>query len=245
MEKAVVKTEAQLPTDPSQMGALGAENLSSSDMLIPKILICQGTSELVQKEKALPGDIARSTDGEILATRKDKKPLNFVVVSSNTTSILEQMPDGKKQFEFVKVEQYRPEAALEFVENGVKYRRKKSMNFFVLLEKDLKEGIALPHVLSFQMTAMRFGQALATNLQMSAMAKKPVWEKMYSLSVDMKSNDDNSWYVPVTAKAGFATPLEMQKTAYEWYTTLKDKINSQMVIHDEEEKVTFKETGKF
>ena len=51
-------------------------NFDGSDILIPKILSMQLTSQLVGAEKALPGELRSSIDGTMLS--KKDKPLEFM-----------------------------------------------------------------------------------------------------------------------------------------------------------------------
>ncbi len=121
-----------------------------SDVLIPRILLMQGTSDFVKERKAQLGDMVRSTTAEKVGD--DKSPIEFIPLSLTNTWTLEEKIGQK--FEFRRQiprrnvvdgsDMNRPEAdkqddALpwEFKFNGTDWRRVKTINCFALLPKDI------------------------------------------------------------------------------------------------------------
>jgi hypothetical protein len=172
-EKAVATTE--------KPGALAnAEEFNSSwgtdydtnDVLIPRLLLMQGLSDMVQDGTANVGDIVRSLDKVVLAPRGEK--LKFIPICHDKGwRIGEKVGD---RFEWRRNEPWNPENAnrpLAWQEKGTEWRADRTLNFFILLvdglEKErkaleaLNKGkepsaglhVALPCQLQFQRTSYR------------------------------------------------------------------------------------------
>ena len=131
----IVKSETNVP-------ALATEQKTQvlkSDIVIPKVLLMQGLSDLVAERKALQGDIVRSVTAEKLGD--DKNPVEFIPLTFQNLYLVseDQKGDGKK-YEF---RRYEPRTAAnedapwDYIENGTKWKRTKVMNLFALLPRDM------------------------------------------------------------------------------------------------------------
>lgn len=231
-----IAPKAQAALAKSQ-GSWGSEGVDTKDILIPKLLLMQPLSELVSEGKASPGAIVRSTTGEALATKD--KPLSFIAFSSFKTWILSEQV--KEKYEFRGVE---PMTAgnvnepLEWMVNGSKWRRDRSLNFYVLLPQDVAreaaalkklqesgelpdpEDALLPCVLSFRRTSYGAGKDLATHFAKASHFNVPPAVTVFKLFASLEKNDKGSYYVFKIEKDRKSTDEEVQ-AAHKWYETTK------------------------
>src|SRR6478736_4784251 len=78
------------------------EGLVPSDIVIPKVLLMQGLSDLVAERKAQLGDIVRSTTAEKLGS--PEKTLEFIPLSFPTSQwVIEMKKPGGNKFEYKKM----------------------------------------------------------------------------------------------------------------------------------------------
>lgn len=131
----------------------GGEQILRSDVLIPKVLLMQGLSDLVAERKAMQGDMVKSTTAEKLGD--DRTPVEFIPLTfQNQWMVQEKI--GQK-FEYRKMlprvaligaaaaqdaarsEEERMDENLpwNFTMNGTEWRRVKVFNVFALLAKDV------------------------------------------------------------------------------------------------------------
>lgn len=229
----IVKQETNLPAELD--GAWGSEGISKEDILIPKILLMQAMSQLVtEKEIAEPGDIIVSTTEEVVGGKEN--PLIFVPLMSFKTWTISELVGAKYEFrDTIPMTPKNAADPLEFEENGVKYRRDKGLNFYVLLKKDLEaaakgEGAVMPALLAFRRTSFTAGKKLASGIQMSSMMKKSAASSAYALSSTKRKTDDHTYYVyDVAPSKDSKVSIEELAVAKQWYDTL---MSSQVKVDD-------------
>ena len=99
MTTAVQKVSSQVPGPALQRDP----NILASDVLIPRLLLMQGTSDFVKERKAQLGDMVRSTNAEKLGD--PDTPINFIPLSSpQPTWIREARQKGAQRWEFRGIE---------------------------------------------------------------------------------------------------------------------------------------------
>ena len=223
-------------------------SVSDSDVVIPKLLLMQKTSQLVDDENSgvSVGDIVRSTSKEILA--KKGGPLEFVPIHQFKTWVKYDMSSGSPKFAGIEpCSSANEDLEWEYEEDGKQMRRDMTLNFYVLLKEDLVAHVEakekgtttnlFPCLVSFSRTSYRAGKILATHFFMCGRNRIPVPGTVYSLSSERKSNDSNSWYTLDVAKVGETDPLLMNECR-EWWKILHNSANSVKVDHsDLEEEV--------
>ena len=215
-----VKTNGALPPATYESG-WGTEGVDKRDILIPKLLLMQGLSELVTEERAQIGDIVDSVTGEVLGTCRDsgKKPVKFIPISTFKTWVEFQKVNGTAKF--TRIVPMTEENANWAMEDG-EFTRDRCINFYVLLADRPEE---LPYLLSFRRTGYRAGQKLATfftKCELAARRGKPVppAAKVWALAGSKQSNDKGTYYVFDVEMAG-DTSKEALQTAFEWFQTLR------------------------
>lgn len=214
----------------------GLDAVDSRDIVIPKLLIMQSTSSLVADEKAQFGDLVNSVSGEVLGScrEKDNKPVKFICIKEDKIwVVLEKV--GEK-FEFRRNEERTTaseKAPLEWEENGAQWRRDRTLNYFILLERDLGSAMPFPYVLSFRRTSFGAGKVLSTHLlncKAAIMKAKeqgqPITAGMtppgaiFELTGKKTTNEKGTYYVLQTNKVADTSQANVAKAA-EWIKTLR------------------------
>lgn len=190
--------------------AYGTKNLGAEDILMPKLLLMQGQSELVLEGTKAAGEIIKSTTGETVAKKGDWlkfAPLYF----SKVWRIMEKEKDKfvfRRYEDFLESEKGRP---WEWVEGGTDWRADKCMNFYVLLIDDLarnqknielaKKGklpvgdMLVPALLQFTRTSFQGGKKLATHFARAAQFNLPPYMWEMKVSSKMQKNDQGTYAV--------------------------------------------------
>ncbi len=198
-----------------------------TDILIPKLLIGQSTSKLVQDEKLAFGQVWRSTTGEVMGGKG--KAFQVIPLSMFKTWVLSEKVGGK--FEFRGVEPFTPaNKDREWVWTEKKdgktteWKRVQTLNFHVLLPADVATDLKarrafqetgelpdtqaslLPCVLQFQSTGYKVGKILATHFAKAADFGVPPFVNTFLVDTDKVTGDQNSWYVFTVTNAGKTSP---------------------------------------
>lgn len=221
--KAVVKKETSEIVPHAPEGAWGSEGANTRDILIPRLLLMQGLSDLVSQERAKMGDIVNSVSGKVLGGKD--KPIKFIpIMTFSTWAIFEKGEDDKlewKRMEPMTAENQ--DLPWEEEVNGKYTRRDQCLNFYVLLDSDALAADALPYVMSFRRTSYKEGQKLSTHFLTSRRLNKAPATKTYALSCSKESNDHGTYYV-FRLEEGTATEAKKIDVAYSWYQTIKSGV---------------------
>jgi hypothetical protein len=228
-----------VPAIPDNLkGAWGAENADTAEILIPKILLMQGLSEMVQTGKVAQGDILKSTTKEVIA--KKGEAVEFIPISTYATWMLEEYVKNKWEYRGT-VPRRASEADLpfEYQEGERQMRRSKATNFYVLLVGDIQRDLAarksmakgdladpndviLPCVLTFRRTGFVVGKTLTTHFAKSSQLGMPPAASVFKLSATTKKNDKGIFQLFDLAHSRHSTVEEMG-LARAWYDTIRTK----------------------
>lgn len=236
MQATRANEQALVTKGPAEIGAVAKDewdlgDVNSLDIAIPKLLIMQAPSKLVAQEKAQMGDMVNSVTAEILGTcrEKDFKPVQFISFREEKTWTIFEVVGSKPEFRGT--EPLTPQTnnlEQEFEKDGKKFKRFRTLNYFVLLVSELENSdTALPYVLSFRSTGYKTGKAMSNHfLQCKAALQKgkvvPPPATIFELAGVKTSNDKGTFYVP-SVKAVGATKKEHVSVAGQWLRTLKTK----------------------
>lgn len=252
MKNEVVKQESNLP---AEAGSMNQETVLKSDVVIPRLLLMQGLSDLVNDRKAAQGDMVRSTTAEKLGD--DKSPVNIIPLTFQNLWMISEDQTGKGKYEF---RGYEPRTAAneaapwDFTMNGTKWKRTKVMNLFALLPSDIEaqkeelkkfeetgdmnlDKVLLPVVISFRSTSFKAGKEVATLFaKAEAISRQvgkavPAYGNMLELHCHQEKNDKGAYFVFSTMAAGKTLP-EHRAVAATWYETLS---KGNVKVHDAEE----------
>lgn len=196
----------------------GQEQLSSKDVVIPRIQVMQAVSEKVKEGEAKYGEIRDSVTFELLGGFD--KPLKFTPfhlqrvwvvneVSGKNRTYVETVPvesdpsNPKFNDDWKFKEEINPLTTIE---------RTRVMNFYVLLE-----GRNLPHLLAFKGAGSRAGKQLATQMYMLNKEKALSPAAYQMLLVPKKQSGKSGEFVGVEVKVGRGSTQEEVEKAYGWY----------------------------
>jgi len=221
--KAVATRQAPRPPMVAQPQVQQSTALKG-DITIPRILLMQGSSQLVKDRKAQVGDIVRSSNGERLGgSNGPDQPADEVEIIplalSQSWTIMSE--DGKQ---FIRTEPRTPandSAPWEFEDTDGQIRKRlKTIDAIVMIASDidrlqseggvavdedgvpldLDSSLVLPHAISFKSTGFQAGKGISTFFaRVEALMKTHPLTRPYHFSLPLscfpQEDDGNEWHV--------------------------------------------------
>lgn len=213
MNTEVAKMETKELATADVWGA--GEGLAAEDLLIPKILLMQKMSDLVDQAKAKPGEFRSSITGELLGD--EKKPVEVIVFDSFKNWLIFE------NNEFKEVLPWTGERLL-WEEGTIK--RQLSYNFYCLLTSKIDD---IPHLISLKGTSTKAAKTLMTAFARLGRIKKPSAAKTFKLGCHQEKNDKGSYYVIDVLEGRDTTPQEIA-LAKSWCADIRQ--SRVAVVHD-------------
>ena len=213
--EVTTKEETAVSVNAQSSGTF-SESVDASDIIIPKVLLMQAISQLVEQDKAKQGDFVHSLD-EVVVGAKEDKPVEFIVLGMFKT--LQTYEDNK----YVKTESLTPENAghpYEEVVNGVTVNRTKTMNYYVIRPADVENMSVFPMVITFKRTSLKGGKKLATKLMMLEEFGAEIYMKTFKLVAKQEEGDKGKYYVMDIMDGRKSNDAEV-KQAIKWSERLK------------------------
>lgn len=214
----------------------GNEEILASDILIPKLLLMQGLSDMVNSRLAAQGDLVKSTTKEIVGS--PDKPVEFIPLTFFNQWILQEKVGSKYEFRGVEpMTAANADLPWDFTQDGTQWKRVKSINVYALLPGDIvKERDAkklaqktgempdpntalMPVLISFRSTSYKAGQAVVTHFARAKKYQLPGYVSTMKLKCRQDKNDMGTFYVFDVEQGGKASPDD-QEVASEWYKLL-------------------------
>jgi hypothetical protein len=259
-EVAPAKTEVAVVEQPQsslpQVGAtpIDMQGFDRSDVIIPRILLMQGMSELVSSGEFKMGDLVNMLTNEKLGDLKT--PLEVIPVAAlpKTVVVSERAPK-KQRFDYVKTQtqteflrdKYGEEALAknseddlmkrtqleETQEDGMIHRYDKCLNFYVLLASDVAKDEAFPLVVTFRRTSYAAGKQLATHFIKQAMLRQAPHSKTLKLAPTTDTNEEGVTYAIHQILPGRKAEAQEMAAAEQWKPFLasgKVQVQSDEVI---------------
>lgn len=216
--EVTVKQQTAMTTSSGQ--AFGSEGISQSDIMLPKLLIMQKMSKLLDHPdmKAKEGDIVDSLTKQVVASSDsgvDIIPLFMrkfwrVAEGVGQNQTLRRYPIDASNINWG-YEDVNPETKTPI-------KRHIEVDWYVLLPKDIDAG-ALPCVITFKKTSMPASKKLATFTVLAAQMKLPACAFVYKLKSVKQSNEHGSFCVFEIGDRRKSNETELS-TALMWYKTL-------------------------
>lgn len=225
MNEVSVKQSAALSTD--VLSEWGAPTMSAQDIIIPKILPMQGSSDLVKDRKAMVGEFRDSVNAALIGDID--KPFHAIpFFLDKTWDILHQGVDGKFKFhhsvavvENPQSPDYNDNWAWDAVVEGIPVKNVRRFNFYLLLPSEVESGASVPYIFSFKSTSAKEGKKLATQMYMrNIKAGLPPAAYTIKIGGKVRSNDDGSWIVPNYVVDRLATKEELNE-CLSWIKMIK------------------------
>lgn len=231
-EVAVKETQAvALSAMQSEMAdAFDYSTVEASDLKIPKMLLMQAMSKYVNEDSVCKaGDLVNSVNAEVYGSvrEKDFKPVKIVPIHMTKQWVIQEVLEGGK-LEFKEILPVTPtntDWAWTYEENGRNFKRTKCLNFWVMLEKDLGNPMALPHVLTFRSTSFKEGGVIANHFALCSAAKQAKqfrvpMDRFFEIGGKIEKNDKGTFY-KLSAKELGQTTEEMQLQCFNWYKQIQ------------------------
>lgn len=239
MSKAVAaKTETHMTVSDQHMD-VGGEEILSSTLVIPRLLLMQGQSEFVKERRAQDGDFVRTTPYAVLGG--PSLALEFIPITFSQQWKITELIGKKWEFRgYEAMTHANQDAEWEFEKGGTTWKRTKTLNCFALLPADIiaeREELAkaakgeaadpdkalLPIMISFRSTSFPAGKVIATHFQKAKKFNQPGYVSTLRLTCRLSKNDLGSFYVLDVASAAKPVSKEDQAVASYWYGILKTK----------------------
>ena len=211
------------------MEAWGDDVADTAELLIPKAILMQAVSELVQDGTCANGDIIRSTDKKVLGN--SKKPCLIIPFSMTRTWIENKYDGGMYRWDHEHAwTAENANAPWEYEVNGEKWKRQKAYNFFALLPEE-KDPTSLPIIkLQFKSGSARAGTQLAdffARIKVANTARKAQGKSIippachtWKLSSKLMEGDKNKYQAFVIEQGPESTKEQIEQAA-SWYLMMK------------------------
>lgn len=264
-ETQVAKVESKTVAVTGAPAPIDTMGFDKSDIIIPRLILMQGQSELVADGTFKTGDVVNMLTNEKVGNLE--APVEFVPVCNlpKTIKIMKKAPK-KSRFEWEAtmtqtaflIDRFGEDALkskteddllrsmeLEEVQsNGDTLRYDKCLNFYGLLSTEVARDEGFPFIITFTRSSYPAGKQLATHFMRSNMLRQKPYGKAVKLSPKMDQNDDGDKYaVSQILPSRAATGQEIQ-VAESWLPFLTSG-KAQVQDDEVETEPTVTETKQF
>jgi hypothetical protein len=234
MAKEVVKKESSEVALSTNVNDWGGSPITSQDIIIPRILVMQGLSEMVTDGDAKFGEFRESMNKELLGDSKN--PVEFIPFLLEKVFIeYEDLKDEKKYLRMIPITPSNDSLPYQDEEKSaegkmIKITRDRCMNFYVLLPKEIELGTAIPYMLSFRRTSIKAGKKLATQMYVKNINSGKTPAATTCLLTNTKSSNDKGTFAVLDIQASRASTQVEQVEAFKWLNLIKQ---GQAKVHAE------------
>lgn len=169
----------------------GMPDIDPNDLMIPRLLLLQPTSQL----EGNAGEIIDRNVGGKVGGNGEK--LNFIPLTFFKTWEHFKKAQGDGQRTWTGREMWGPDNAhLPWNEkvDGIEISHDQTLNFYVMLERDLSNPMAMPYMVKFTRTGYQSGKKLLTAFQMARSAKFEPWSFVFALDSHLEKDDKRKYY---------------------------------------------------
>lgn len=230
-KQVAVKAKNELSTEmASMMADMDYNQVEARDLKIPKLLLMQQMSKFVaEDDMCKAGDLVNSVTGDVYGSirEKDYKGVKVIPIQMFKHWVIHEVhPDGKMEYvETTPVTPQNTDWEWNEVVEGKKLKRTKCLNFFVLLEKDLGNPLALPHVVTFRSTGYKNGLLLANHFAQCMKAKEAnifriPMDRVFEIGGGIEKNEKGTFYKLDVKEVSHSSDAAINQ-AYNWYKTIK------------------------
>jgi hypothetical protein len=217
MNKELTKPESNevMKYDAKELGA--ASEVTAGDIVIGRIGIMQALSQLVKDKKCFAGDVIDTETEE-----KHEQPLEFIILKSHKYWVVTENDEYKERFPAIHQNEY------PWTEGNIK--RMYNHAFYVLLAKDIKDGMLMPYEISFRSTELRVARKISKMLMILGQKNIPSWGRAFLYKVEEKRKGKHSWY-GASISPGRETTKEEKEASYKMFMQIKSAEATGNVSH--------------
>lgn len=201
--------------------------LSASDIRIPILMLMQPASGMVSDQRAKLGDIVINETEKVL-TGIGGDPLEVIGLYKFDTVRSYAAADGK----FIKEETYTGKIDKEGVIDGVAVRRYHTINWFVLLVKDIEAGEGFPVLMRFKSSSFQAGNKFASFLYIKRMFNKLPFDYTCKFGVERRQNEKKQNWAALSFKEGRETTAQEKDLAKQMVAVINAKRYTVMDAED-------------
>lgn len=204
--------------------------VEAKDLKIPKLLLMQAMSKFVNEDSVCKaGDLVNSINAEVYGSvrEKDYKSVKVVPIHMSKKWVVQEVLDGTKleYRETIPVTPSNTDWEWNYEENGRTFKRTKCLDFWVMLENDLGNPMALPHVLTFRSTSFKEGGVIANHFALCAAAKQAKqfrvpMDRFFEIGGKLEKNDKGTFY-KLTAKESGLVDKDGVLQCFNWYKQIQ------------------------
>lgn len=233
MNNGIATTEKNLPANFSNM-QWGPTEMSASDILMPRVLLMQGTSDLVKNKRTKSvGDLIDSVSHATLLSAKDAqagKTIEMVPLHAYKTWIINKMDPATKKFKFFSQEPMLPgeeKLPWDFSQYNEKlrmdeyFRRIYRINVYALIKDQIGSEDCIPYLVSFQVFSLTEGKKIATHFMKAARNNKPPFCKTFLLGSGGATSKSGDTFEIFKADIGSDFPQSEWAVPYKWYQEIR------------------------
>lgn len=228
MTKEVTKKATQDVTLSEELSGWGKDDihLSTSDIIIPRILPMQGMSEMVTQRKAQFGEFRDSVDGGLLGTIDAPVAVIPFYAEKKWVEFERVMVGKEEELQYrsaVNITSENEGLPREEVIDGKHVIRDYVILVYVLVKEHIANGASFPYCISFKRTSSKAGRKLLTQMYVkNAMSNLPPAGHVINLLGRVEQNDKGTFIVLDTSTGERASAEEV-KACLSWYTTMRQK----------------------
>lgn len=215
MATEVVKKQAtEVSTELAEWGQ--PEAINAKDVVIPKVLLMQKMSDLVDAGQAKEGDFVDSLTKKVVGAHD--KPIEIIpFYLERLWFISKKVGTDWEIQEITPVTPANQDQRYNEIVEGVELKRELHMRFYCILPSDP----SIPYVVTFKVMSQKNGRALYTQMYVkNAAAKLSPAAYVMSLKADKEANEKGKYYVFNTSVARRASKEE-ELTCLQWFKTIR------------------------
>lgn len=249
-KEVAVKESTEISTPMAGMFDTGlasaGDTMEAKDLRISKLtLIQQMTKKSYNTEKAEQGNYIDSIEKTDMGSS-----IELFIMSDTTLWEVKYLPKGSQQKEYLATFDYNtanqdlrqnPRMLPEFADRAEKLGVTLDMikegeinevkRFYVLLAEDVMNGVAFPYIVDFKRSSFQSGVYLKNMFyKMKKMQKLPSYAKVFTLSSDLETKDNNEFYVKKVS-AGRMIKEDEIKAVENW---VREMMNNRDAYQDDE-----------
>lgn len=198
------------------LDAWGDTNVDSRDVVIPKILLMQSTSEFVGEGTAKLGDFVDQLDKKVIGGFD--RPIYVVPFHMEKVWIISKKGTGDSKFVF---DRYEPVGTQQYPlterVGDVEWKYEYTQQFYCLRLDDP----SLPYVIAFKSTSSKAGKALTTQMYVRNKTAGKIPPAYVMEISSRKEKNDKGTFAVMEVKQSQETPPELIAEAYKWFKTVK------------------------